>query len=142
MRSYLCHLCYTSVGQRISICNYWNDPRHRDLNVNSSDYLALLNGERDNPNSTERKNNFLEIKKPGVGEGGGRRWSDRTLAIQSSLVSMTTMRLLLKSDIRKCSCGTLMTLGDMVLCSMAGVEHIWWHSNETVYHTCIEKWLE
>lgn len=108
VKSNLYHLCYTSIGQRISICNYWNgetqlgaqmlfffnlsvtfsgvffrcrdmrpsycsttmmpckqvltyylfvlsptaDPHHRDLYVNSSDYLALLNSERPNPNST------------------------------------------------------------------------------------------
>ncbi|KAG7225460.1 hypothetical protein INR49_027454 [Caranx melampygus] len=63
VKSNLYHLCYTSIGQRISICNYWNDPHHRDLYVNSSDYLALLNSERPNPNSTEWKKNFLKINK-------------------------------------------------------------------------------
>ncbi|TMS18593.1 40S ribosomal protein S5 [Larimichthys crocea] len=52
VKSNLYHICYTAIGQRISICNYWNDPHHRDLYVNSSDYLALLNSERANPNST------------------------------------------------------------------------------------------
>ncbi len=36
---------------------------------------------------------------------------------------------------------TLYARGDLVLCSMAGVAHVSWHSNETVYKTCIEKWL-
>ncbi|TKS88381.1 40S ribosomal protein S5 40S ribosomal protein S5, N-terminally processed [Collichthys lucidus] len=62
VKSNLYHICYTAIGQRISICNYWNDPHHRDLYVNSSDYLALLNSERANPNSTEWKKNFLKIK--------------------------------------------------------------------------------
>lgn len=88
VKSNLYHLCYTSIGQRISICNYWNgetqaetlvekffldcdqevfscsslsssssDPHHRDLYVNSSDYLALLNSERANPNSTGQLHN-------------------------------------------------------------------------------------
>lgn len=97
VKSNLFHLCYTAIGQRISICNYWNgnheilwplfsrlmqwdtgqrlwdmlnfinkccdmlftpssavppDPHHRDMYVNTSDYLALLNSERPNPNST------------------------------------------------------------------------------------------
>ncbi|CAF93932.1 unnamed protein product, partial [Tetraodon nigroviridis] len=66
VKSNLYHLCYTGVGQRISICNYWNDPHHRDLYVNSSDYLALLNDERANPNATGQhiwKKNFLKINK-------------------------------------------------------------------------------
>lgn len=33
------------------------DPHHRDLYLNSSDYLALLNSERPNPNSTGQKKN-------------------------------------------------------------------------------------
>lgn len=32
-----------------------SDPHHRDLYVNSSDYLALLNSERSNPNSTGQR---------------------------------------------------------------------------------------
>ncbi|MEQ2250552.1 Lysosomal thioesterase PPT2-A, partial [Ilyodon furcidens] len=52
VKANLYHLCYTAIGQRVSICNYWNDPHHRDLYVNSSDYLALINSERTNPNST------------------------------------------------------------------------------------------
>uniref|UniRef100_A0A3P8VST8 palmitoyl-CoA hydrolase n=1 Tax=Cynoglossus semilaevis TaxID=244447 RepID=A0A3P8VST8_CYNSE len=62
-KSNLYHICYTAFGQMISICNYWNDPHHRDRYVNSSEYLALLNSERPNPNSTEWKKNFLKIKK-------------------------------------------------------------------------------
>lgn len=114
VKSNLYHLCYTGIGQRISICNYWNgekpeitfshtdvkpwhsfllsnifvfygfkkgasevttvltdwflvfsppspDPHHRDLYVNSSDYLALLNSERANPNSTGQ-HIFLVVK--------------------------------------------------------------------------------
>lgn len=85
MKSNLYHLCYTSIGQRISICNYWNgkidnirvclrlwpsvltslssssDPHHRDLYVNSSDYLALLNSERANPNSTGQQHLHLGL---------------------------------------------------------------------------------
>ncbi|CDQ91370.1 unnamed protein product [Oncorhynchus mykiss] len=71
MKFNLFHFCYTSVGQRISICNFWKDPHHMDMYVNSSDYLALLNSERTNPNSTGQqlcphclwKKNFLRIKK-------------------------------------------------------------------------------
>lgn len=85
VKSNLYHLCYTSIGQRISICNYWNgktdnirvclrlwpsvltslssssDPHHRDLYVNSSDYLAVLNSERANPNSTGQQHLHLGL---------------------------------------------------------------------------------
>ncbi|XP_072530398.1 lysosomal thioesterase PPT2 isoform X2 [Salminus brasiliensis] len=91
LKSNLYLICYTSVGQRISICNYWNDPHHRDMYVNSSDYLALLNNERPNPNCTEWKQNFLRIKKlvliGGPDDGVITPW-------QSSLASLMTTKQL------------------------------------------------
>ncbi|XP_053908067.1 lysosomal thioesterase PPT2 isoform X3 [Cuculus canorus] len=52
MKSNLYRLCYTPLGQGVSICNYWNDPHHRDLYLNSSDFLAPLNDERMHPNAS------------------------------------------------------------------------------------------
>ncbi|XP_048376207.1 lysosomal thioesterase PPT2 isoform X3 [Stegostoma tigrinum] len=63
VKSNLYHFCYTQIGQCFSICNYWNDPHHHKLYLNSSNYLAFLNNERENPNATEWKKNFLRIKK-------------------------------------------------------------------------------
>ncbi|KAM4630911.1 lysosomal thioesterase PPT2 isoform 2-T2 [Polymixia lowei] len=88
VKSNLYHLCYTSVGQRISICNYWNDPHHRDMYVNSSDYLALLNSERPNPNSTGQhilcgvEEKLPQDQKAGV-DWRARRWSHHSLAVES-----------------------------------------------------------
>lgn len=36
---------------------------------------------------------------------------------------------------------TLAARGDLIVCSVPGVEHVYWHSNETVFHLCMEKWL-
>ncbi|XP_078073413.1 lysosomal thioesterase PPT2-A-like isoform X2 [Mustelus asterias] len=63
VKSNLYHFCYTQLGQCVSICNYWNDPHHHNLYLNTSDYLAILNNERENPNATEWKKNFLRIKR-------------------------------------------------------------------------------
>ncbi|TRZ06107.1 hypothetical protein HGM15179_021000, partial [Zosterops borbonicus] len=63
MKSNLYRLCYTPLGQGVSICNYWNDPHHRDLYLNSSDFLALLNDERLHPNASEWKRNLLRIQR-------------------------------------------------------------------------------
>ncbi|XP_069775668.1 lysosomal thioesterase PPT2 isoform X2 [Narcine bancroftii] len=62
VKSNLYHVCYTQIGQRVSICNYWNDPHHHDLYLNTSNYLALLNNERMNPNASEWKKNFLRLQ--------------------------------------------------------------------------------
>ncbi|XP_059571247.1 lysosomal thioesterase PPT2 isoform X2 [Alligator mississippiensis] len=55
-------ICYTQLGQDVSICNYWNDPHHRDLYLNSSSFLALLNDERLHPNASAWKRNLLRIQ--------------------------------------------------------------------------------
>ncbi|TDH03948.1 hypothetical protein EPR50_G00147230 [Perca flavescens] len=146
VKSNLFHLCYTSVGQRISICNYWNDPHHRDLYVNSSDYLALLNSERPNPNSTEWKKNFLKIKKlvlvGGPDDGVITPWQSSQFGFyddNETVVEMQHQDMYLRDVF---GLKTLAARGDLIICSVPGVQHVYWHSNETVFHTCMEKWLE
>ncbi|KAF3839508.1 hypothetical protein F7725_018225 [Dissostichus mawsoni] len=39
-------ICYNRVGQKVSICDYWNDPHHRSRYLQSNSFLALLNGDR------------------------------------------------------------------------------------------------
>ncbi|XP_043090046.1 lysosomal thioesterase PPT2 [Puntigrus tetrazona] len=145
VKSNLYHVCYTAVGQKISICNYWNDPHHRDMYINSSDYLALLNDERTNPNSTAWKQNFLRIKKlvliGGADDGVITPWQSSQFGFydeNETVVEMKNQKGFLMDFF---GLKTLYARGDLVLCSMAGVAHVFWHSNETVYKTCIEKWL-
>ncbi|XP_026086023.1 lysosomal thioesterase PPT2 isoform X1 [Carassius auratus] len=145
VKSNLYHVCYTAVGQKISICNYWNDPHHRDMYINSSDYLAILNNEKENPNSTAWKQNFLRIKKlvliGGADDGVITPWQSSQFGFydeNETVVEMKNQKVFL-TDIFGLK--TLYARGDLALCSMAGVAHVFWHSNETVYKTCIEKWL-
>ncbi|CAM4635745.1 unnamed protein product [Leuciscus chuanchicus] len=145
VKSNLYHVCYTAVGQKISICNYWNDPHHRDLYINSSDYLALLNNERTNPNSTAWKLNFLRIKKlvliGGPDDGVITPWQSSQFGFyddNETVVEMKNQKVFLMDLF---GLKTLYARGDLALCSMADVAHVFWHSNETVYKTCIEKWL-
>ncbi|XP_077363974.1 lysosomal thioesterase PPT2 [Festucalex cinctus] len=145
VKSNLYHLCYTAIGQRVSICNYWNDPHHRDMYTNSSDYLALLNSDRPNPNSTEWKKNFLRIDKlvlvGGPDDGVITPWQSSQFGFfddNETVVEMQRQGIYL-TDIFGLK--TLAARGDLILCSVPYVQHVWWHSNETVFHTCMEKWL-
>ncbi|KAL7858680.1 hypothetical protein AOLI_G00187820 [Acnodon oligacanthus] len=135
VKSNLYHICYTSVGQMISICNYWNDPHHRDMYVNSSDYLALLNNERPNPNSTEWKQNFLRIKKlvliGGPDDGVITPWQSSQFGFyddNETVVEMKNQDVFLRDSF---GLKTLYSRGDLEMCSVPGVQHIYWHSNET-----------
>ncbi|XP_062385776.1 lysosomal thioesterase PPT2-A-like [Sardina pilchardus] len=145
VKSNLFHFCYTSVGQRISICNFWNDPHHRDMYINSSDYLAVLNSERSNPNATQWKNNFLRIKKlvliGGPDDGVITPWESSQFGFydeNETVVEMKNQEVYLRDTF---GLKTLQARGDMFLCAMAGVQHVFWHSNQTVFTSCMEKWL-
>ncbi|XP_017274961.1 lysosomal thioesterase PPT2 isoform X2 [Kryptolebias marmoratus] len=157
VKTNLYHLCYTGIGQHISICNYWNDPHHRDLYLNNSEYLALLNSERPNPNSTEMheskesswstewKKNFLRIQKlvliGGPDDGVITPWQSSQFGFyddNETVVEMQHQDMYLKDVF---GLKTLAARGDLILCSFPGIEHVKWHSNETVFHACIEKWL-
>ncbi|KAM9384484.1 lysosomal thioesterase PPT2 [Pholidichthys leucotaenia] len=145
LKSNLYHFCYTAVGQRISICNYWNDPHHRDRYVNNSNFLALINSERPNPNSTEWKKNFLKIKKlvliGGPDDGVITPWQSSQFGFYDEnevVVEMQHQDLYLRDVF---GLKTLAARGDLIFCTVPGVEHVWWHSNETVFQKCMEKWL-
>ncbi|CAB1351311.1 unnamed protein product [Coregonus sp. 'balchen'] len=128
MKSNLFHFCYTVVGQRISICNYWKDPHHTDMYVNGM-----------------WKKNFLRIKKlvliGGPDDGVITPWQSSQFGFYNdneTVVEIKDQDLYLRDVF---GLKTLNARGDLFLCSMAGVEHVKWHSNDTVFNTCIEKWL-
>ncbi|XP_042339129.1 lysosomal thioesterase PPT2-like, partial [Plectropomus leopardus] len=50
MKKTVFHICYSKVGQKVSICDYWNDPHHRSRYLQSNDFLVRLNGDRPHNN--------------------------------------------------------------------------------------------
>ncbi|KAK6469580.1 lysosomal thioesterase PPT2 [Huso huso] len=145
VKTNLFHFCYTHVGQGLSICNYWNDPHHQDMYLNSSDFLAVLNNERENPDATVWKNNFLRIKKlvliGGPDDGVITPWQSSHFAFYNeneTVVEMRDQMVYLKDTF---GLKTLDGRGDLVTYEMSGVQHTKWHSNQTVYTECIARWL-
>uniref|UniRef100_A0A8C6VFF7 palmitoyl-CoA hydrolase n=1 Tax=Naja naja TaxID=35670 RepID=A0A8C6VFF7_NAJNA len=144
MKSNLYRICYTQLGQDISICNYWNDPHHRDLYLNNSNFLAVLNDERFHPNATWKKN-LLRIRKliliGGPDDGVIMPWESSMFAfydVNETVKEMTSQPVYLLDTF---GLKTLDARGDIVFCKMANVSHTTWHSNRTVYDTCVAKWL-
>lgn len=140
------HFCYSEFGQKISICNYWNDPHHKAMFVNSSNYLALLNGERPDSNSTEWRKNFLRIQKlvliGGPDDGVITPWQSSQFGFyddNETVVEMQDQEFYLNDSF---GLKTLGARGDLIVCTVPGVQHLFWHSNETVFQQCIEKWLQ
>uniref|UniRef100_A0A672KM26 palmitoyl-CoA hydrolase n=1 Tax=Sinocyclocheilus grahami TaxID=75366 RepID=A0A672KM26_SINGR len=143
--SRLYHFCYTTCGQRISICNYWNDPHQRERYLNSSIYLALLNGEIEHANSTAWRDSFLRIQTlvliGGQDDGVITPWESSIFGFYDSNETVVEME---KQDWYLRDAFGLKTLnseGAVVKCVVRGVHHTSWHSNHTVYKNCIDKWL-
>ncbi|KAM4641992.1 lysosomal thioesterase PPT2 [Discoglossus pictus] len=145
VKSNLYRLCYTQVGQTFSICNYWNDPHHHDMYVNSSTYLAPLNSDRPVPNATDWKKNFLRLRKMvligGPDDGVITPWESSHFGFYDENETILEMK---QQMVYQDDCFGLRSLdyrGGITVYSVPGVTHTLWHSNQTVYKDYIEKWL-
>ncbi|XP_054637742.1 lysosomal thioesterase PPT2-A-like [Dunckerocampus dactyliophorus] len=138
-------ICYNSVGQTVSICNYWNDPHHRSSYLKHNNFLPLLNGDRPHKEMESWRDNFLRIKKlvliGGPDDGVITPWQSSHFGFYDREEHIVEMRN--QEFYRNDTFGlkTLNARGDVSLCLHSGVQHIHWHSNFTVFSSCIEKWL-
>ncbi|XP_060045517.1 lysosomal thioesterase PPT2 isoform X2 [Erinaceus europaeus] len=145
MRSNLYRICYSPWGQEFSICNYWHDPHHDDLYLNASSFLALINGERDHPNATAWRKNFLRVNRlvliGGPDDGVITPWQSSFFGFydaNETVLEMEEQPVYLRDSF---GLKTLLARGAIVRCPMAGITHTTWHSNRTLYETCVEPWL-
>lgn len=145
IKTRLYHICYTTWGQKISVCNYWNDPHQREKYLHSSNYLAPLNGEIEHANLTAWRDSFLRIHTlvliGGKDDGVITPWQSSIFGFYDSDETVIDMK---NQDYYKKDAFGLKTLdvrGAVVKCVVPGVWHTSWHSNLTVYQTCIDKWL-
>lgn len=145
MKKNLYKVCYTKVGQKVSICQYWNDPHHRDKFLQSSDFLALLNGDTSHKDLDVWRNNFLRIKKlvliGGPDDGVITPWQSSMFGFYNrseTVVQMGNQEFYVKDVF---GLKTLDSRSDISLCVQSGVSHVTWHSNYTVFRRCIQDWL-
>ncbi|XP_069491120.1 lysosomal thioesterase PPT2 [Ambystoma mexicanum] len=145
VKSNLYRFCYKHMGQTFSICNYWNDPHHHDLYLNRSEYLALLNSESNCPNATNWKKNFLRIRRMvligGPDDGVITPWQSSQFGFYNQNETVMDMH---EQEVYLQDAFGLKTLDSrraITRYTVPGVPHTNWHSNQTVYETCIEKWL-
>ncbi|XP_062456765.1 lysosomal thioesterase PPT2 [Rhea pennata] len=141
----LYRLCYTRRGQGVSVCNYWNDPHHRQLYLNSSDFLPLLNDERRNPNASAWKRNLLRIQNlvliGGPDDGVITPWQSSLFGFYDANETVRDMRSQPVYVQDTFGLKTLDGRGAIGGCAVPGVPHTAWHSNRSVYAACIRPWL-
>ncbi|XP_017294986.1 lysosomal thioesterase PPT2-like [Kryptolebias marmoratus] len=137
--------CYNKLGQRWSICNYWNDPHHRSNYLRSNTFLPLLNAEKTHNLTTEWRKNFLQIKKlvliGGPDDGVITPWQSSHFGFYDGGEAVVEMRN--QEFYRNDTFGlkTLDARGGVSVCVQPGVKHTQWHQNFTVFQSCVEKWL-
>ncbi|GAA6220469.1 lysosomal thioesterase PPT2-A-like [Lates japonicus] len=138
-------ICYTRLGQRLSICEYWNDPHHRSKYLLKNDFLPKLDGEKQHKDMTAWKENFLRIKKlvliGGPDDGVITPWQSSHFGFYDSNENVVEMR---NQEFYRNDAFGLKTLDarrDVLTCVHSGVKHVDWHSNFTVFMSCMEKWL-
>ncbi|XP_042092822.1 lysosomal thioesterase PPT2 isoform X5 [Ovis aries] len=117
MRSNLYRICYSPWGQEFSICNYWHAWRKNFLRLGR---LVLIGGPDDGV-ITPWQSSFF----------GFYDANETVLEMEKQLVYLRDSFGL----------KTLLARGAIVRCPMAGISHTAWHSNRTLYETCIEPWL-
>ncbi|XP_032297856.1 lysosomal thioesterase PPT2, partial [Coturnix japonica] len=129
----------------VSICNYWNDPHHRDLYLNSSDFLAPLNDERLHPNASAWKQNLLRIRNlvliGGPDDGVITPWQSSLFGFYDANETVQDMR---SQQVYLADTFGLKTLdgrGALWGCVVPGVGHTGWHNHRGVYERCIRPWL-
>ncbi|KAG7216553.1 hypothetical protein INR49_002040 [Caranx melampygus] len=137
--------CYLGLGQRISVCQYWKDPHHRSQYLQHNNFLVRLDGERSHPDMPEWRKNFLQVKKivliGGPDDGVITPWQSSHFGFYDSNENVVEMR---NQEFYKSDAFGLKTLdarGDVTTCIHSGVKHVQWHSNFTVFTSCMEKWL-
>ncbi|XP_040901284.1 lysosomal thioesterase PPT2-A-like [Toxotes jaculatrix] len=138
-------LCYNTLGQKVSICEYWNDPHHRSLYLEKNNFLPKLNGETPHRDIKAWRGNFLRIKKlvliGGPDDGVITPWQSSHFGFYDNNENVVEMRN--QQFYRNDTFGlkTLDSRGDVSTCIQSGVKHVHWHSNHTVFMSCMEKWL-
>lgn len=145
MKKEVFHICYNRMGQKLSICDYWNDPHHRPSYLRGNSFLTVLDGDRPHSNMKAWRENFLRIKKlvliGGPDDGVITPWQSSHFGFYDENENIIEMR---NQEFYKNDTFGLKTLdarGDLSVCVHAGVKHTMWHSNFTVFMNCMERWL-
>ncbi|XP_061573948.1 lysosomal thioesterase PPT2-like [Cololabis saira] len=138
-------ICYSPVGQELSICNYWKDPHHIDKYLKSNNFLPLLDGEQPHRKMKEWRRNFLRIKKlvliGGPNDGTITPWQSSFFGFYNKNERIVDMRH--QQFYRNDAFGlkTLDARGDIVMCNIAWRKHSDWTNTYPVFMACIERWL-
>ncbi|XP_078721319.1 lysosomal thioesterase PPT2-like [Lampetra fluviatilis] len=145
-KSHVYTLCYTTPGQSLSICNYWNDPMHQELYAKYNTFLPLLNSQIYNPNANVWKRNFLRINNlvliGGPADEEVTPWQSslfETYDKNMNILTMTNQEVYTKDTF---GLRSLSETGKLSKCIVSGITHLNFLKSYYVFQKCIIRWLK
>ena len=138
-------LCYSKVGQLISVCNYWNDPYQHELYLSENDYLPYLNNEIKHENSNKYKENFSNLTQlvlvGGPDDAVIQPWQSAQYSYWDKDLNVIPYNQLDYYTGDLFGLKTLDEQGKITFCTVVGVRHSEWVKNKDVYEKCIRPYL-
>ncbi|PNF32079.1 Lysosomal thioesterase PPT2-like protein [Cryptotermes secundus] len=146
----VCHtayeLFYSSIGQHISVGNYWNDPHHQSLYRSYSRFLPYVNNEVLSSQSNSYKDGITRLRKlvliGGPDDGVITPWQSSQFGYFDENEEVMEMRDRKVYVLDKFGLKTLDKKRRLTLIEVNGVSHLDWHTNETVIDKYIIPFLK
>ena len=138
-------MCYNPLGQLISVCNYWKDPKHQILYKLTDHFLPELDNQVKHDSSEQYKENFEQLR--GLKLIGGpddnvvSPWQSSQFGFYDKDLDVVLMK---HQEYFKENWFGLKTLSDegrISKCTVLGVHHLKFAVNEEVYEKCIKDSL-
>ncbi|KAI5737560.1 hypothetical protein M8J76_014701 [Diaphorina citri] len=139
-------LFYSTVGQHISVGNYWNDPHHQKLFFKYSKFLPFINNLNATPNSNLFKLGLLRLHRMvligGPNDSVITPWQSSQFGHFTEDESVVELRDTKMYTENTLGLRTLDKQGKLVLISVPGVDHFQWHNNPTVIDQHVLPYLD
>lgn len=139
-------LFYSRLGQKTSVGNYWNDPNQRQLYLRYSNFLPYVNNEVLSTNSTQFRENMLELEKfvmiGGPDDGVITPWQSAHFGFYNANLTVVEMRDRRMYQEDSIGLRTLDESGRLKLITVPHVKHIAWHLNRTLIEQVVVPHLD
>lgn len=139
-------LFYSRYGQKISISNYWNDPKQRELYLKYSELLPYVNNEILSENSTQYRDNLLKLEEMiligGPDDDVITPWQSAHFGFFDSNYTVVPMKE--RSIYQQDTIGlkSLDEKGKLKIVTVPGIKHVFWHLNRTLINDVVVPLLD
>ncbi|XP_034668213.1 lysosomal thioesterase PPT2 homolog [Drosophila subobscura] len=139
-------LFYSTVGQHTSVGGYWNDPHKQSLYMKYSEFLPLINNEKQTSNSTSFKMGMVRLSKlvmiGGPNDDVITPWQSSHFGYydeDQEVIPFNKRKIFTDDSI---GIRTLQEAGKLLIIIKPHVHHLGWHTNRAVIHQVILPYLD